>query len=102
VLNPNVKSTLTVRRLLRAAEHWRPIVVANAWSEEAPPAGIEPDLYVPFDPRVAQAERDAVPVVERYPDSPAVAEIRALARSLLNRAVEGACTSPLHAPFRTA
>lgn len=99
VTEPSIKSIEVARRAIAIARQHgveRIIVVANRVSSDADEAAVRaiagdlPVVVVPDDPAVMAADRNGTPPLDAAPDSPAVAVIQDLARSLLQPFVPAA------------
>ena len=80
---PQPASAITARRLQDLLIAWPLTMVASMSKGEAPHAGLEPALRIPFDESVKEADRRGVPLVDAFPDSPVVAAVDRLATELL-------------------
>jgi CO dehydrogenase maturation factor len=80
VVGPAWRSAMTARRLLPMVGEGRTTtVVANRFRDEPDHAGLAPQVRIPFDPDVAEAERQGLSPLDACPDSPAVRAIEAVA-----------------------
>jgi len=79
VVGPAWRSAMTARRLLPMAEDRRVTIVDNRFRDEPDHPGLPARFRIPFDPDLAEAERQGLPPLDACPDSPAVAEISKLA-----------------------
>jgi MinD-like ATPase involved in chromosome partitioning or flagellar assembly len=89
VVGPAWRSAMTARRLLPMVEGRRLAVVGNRFRDEPDHPGLIPDIRIPFDPDITQAEREGLSPIDACPDSPAVAAIGRLADLLLSRQSPG-------------
>lgn len=87
VVGPAWRSAMTARRLLPMVEGRRLTLVANRFRDEPDHPGLQPGVRIPFDPDLAQAEREGLPPLDACPDSPAVAAISRLADHFVNQEV---------------
>ncbi len=85
VVGPAWRSAMTARRLLPMVEGRRLTVVGNRFHDEPDHPGLPPDIRIPFDPDLAQAEREGLSPIDACPDSPAVAAVARLADLLTSR-----------------
>jgi CO dehydrogenase maturation factor len=85
VVGPAWRSAMTARRLLPMVEGRRLTVVGNRFHDEPDHPGLVPDVRIPYDPDLTQAEREGLSPIDACPDSPAVAAIGRLADLLLSR-----------------
>lgn len=83
VVGPAWRSAMTARRLLPMVEGRRLTVVGNRFRDEPDHPGLAPDVRIPFDPDLTQAEREGLSPIDACPDSPAIAAIARLADLLL-------------------
>ena len=74
---------MTARRLLPMVGDRRTTIVGNRFRDEPDHPGFPPDIRVPFDPDLTQAEREGRSPFDACPDSPAVAAVARLADLLL-------------------
>jgi CO dehydrogenase maturation factor len=80
VVGPAWRSALTARRLLPMVGEGRTTtIIANRFREEPDHAGLAPRLRIPFDPDVAEAERQGLSPLDACPDSPAIRAIEGVA-----------------------
>ena len=79
VIGPAWRSAMTARRLLPMVEDRRSFVIANRFGDEPDHPGLAPLIRIPFDPDVAQAERDGLAPLDACPGSPVVASLAHLA-----------------------
>lgn len=82
VVGPAWRSALTARRLLPMVGDRNPLIVGNRFAGEPAHAGLAPLITVPFDPAVAEAERQGLSPLDACGDSPAIEAIRRLAHLL--------------------
>jgi CO dehydrogenase maturation factor len=88
VVGPAWRSAMTARRLLpMVGEGRRTTIVANRFRDEPDHPGLAAKVRIPFDPDVAEAERQGLAPVDACPDSPAIAAIGALAALFVNEEV---------------
>jgi CO dehydrogenase nickel-insertion accessory protein CooC1 len=80
VIGPAWRSAMTARRLLPMVGEGRTTtIVYNRFRDEPDHPGLAPELRIPFDPDVAEAERQGLSPLDACPDSPTIAAIRELA-----------------------
>jgi CO dehydrogenase maturation factor len=79
VVGPAWRSAMTARRLLPMVEDRRLTLVANRFRDEPDHPGLPARFRIPFDPDLAEAERQGLAPLDACPDSPAIAEIARLA-----------------------
>ena len=79
VVGPAWRSAMTARRLLPMVEDRRLTVVSNRFRDEPDHPGLAARVRIPFDPDLAEAERQGLSPLDACPDSPAVAAIGRLA-----------------------
>ena len=87
VVGPAWRSAMTARRLLPMVEDRRLTIVANRFRDEPDHPGLPARIRIPFDPELAEAERQGLAPLDACPDSPAIAAIRRLATLFLNQEV---------------
>ncbi len=88
VVGPAWRSAMTARRLLpMVGEGRNPVVVANRFADEPDHPGLAPAIRIPFDPDLAEAERQGLAPLDACPDSPAIAAIARLADRFLAQEV---------------
>ncbi|MGH9263786.1 MAG: hypothetical protein ACRD1D_03755 [Acidimicrobiales bacterium] len=87
VVGPAWRSAMTARRLLPMVEDRRLTIVANRFRDEPDHPGLPARIRIPFDPELAEAERQGLAPLDACPDSPALAAIRRLATLFLNQEV---------------
>ncbi len=76
VVGPAWRSAMTARRLLPMVGEGRTsTIVANRFGDEPDHPGLAPRIRIPFDPDVAQAEREGLSPLDACPDSPAIRAI---------------------------
>jgi CO dehydrogenase nickel-insertion accessory protein CooC1 len=85
VVGPAWKSALTARRLLPMVGERDVIVAGNRFGDEPDHPGLAPEVRVPFDPCVAQAERQGRAPMNACPTSPAMSALGTLAGAVLSR-----------------
>ncbi|MDQ4096928.1 MAG: hypothetical protein M3144_03530, partial [Actinomycetota bacterium] len=80
VVGPAWRSAMTARRLLPMVGEGRTTtIVANRFRDEPDHPGLTPRIRIPFDPDVAQAEREGLSPLDACPDSPAIRAIEQVA-----------------------
>jgi CO dehydrogenase maturation factor len=80
VVGPAWRSAMTARRLLPMVGEGRTTtIVANRFRDEPDHPGITPSIRIPFDPDVAEAERQGLSPLDECPDSPAIRAIAQVA-----------------------
>ena len=87
IVGPAWRSAMTARRLLPMVEGRRPIVVANRFRDEPDHPGLETRFRIPFDPELAEAERQGLAPLDACPDSPTIAALGRLAATFMNQEV---------------
>jgi len=87
VVGPAWRSAMTVRRLLPMVGDRRTTIVANRFRDEPDHPGLAPAVRIPFDPAVAEAERQGLSPLDACPDSPTIAAIARLAEQFLDQEV---------------
>ena len=87
VVGPAWRSAMTARRLLPMVEDRRLTIVANRFRDEPDHPGLPARVRIPFDPELAEAERQGLAPLDACPDSPAIAAITRLAEMFLNQEV---------------
>jgi CO dehydrogenase maturation factor len=87
VVGPAWRSAMTARRLLPMVEDRRLSVVSNRFRDEPDHPGLAAQIRIPFDPDLAEAERQGLAPLDACPDSPAVAAISRLAARFTNQEV---------------
>jgi len=87
VTGPAWRSAMTARRLLPMVEDRNLTVVANRFRDEPDHPGLAARFRIPFDPDLAEAERQGLAPLDACPESPAIAEIRRLAALFANQEV---------------
>ncbi|MDQ2825594.1 MAG: hypothetical protein M3Y04_01295 [Actinomycetota bacterium] len=75
VVGPAWRSAMTARRLLPMVEDRRLTVVSNRFRDEPDHPGLSAQVRIPFDPDLAQVEREGLSPLDECPDSPAIAAI---------------------------
>ena len=83
VVGPAWRSAMTARRLLPMVEGRRMTVVGNRFHDEPDHPGLPPDIRIPYDPDLTQAEREGLSPIDACPDSPVVKAVAELADRLL-------------------
>ncbi|MDQ6728622.1 MAG: AAA family ATPase [Actinomycetota bacterium] len=84
VVGPAWRSAMTARRLLPMVDDRRLTVVYNRFRDEADHPGLPPDIRIPNDPELTQAEREGRAPVDACPDSPAIRAVEQLADLILS------------------
>lgn len=79
VVGPSWKSALTARRLLGLIGDLPYLVVGNRSRDEPDHHGFVPEVRIPFDPAVSEADRAGIALIDHAPESPAVRAIEGLA-----------------------
>lgn len=87
VVGPAWRSAMTARRLLPMVEDRRLTVVANRFRDEPDHPGLAARIRIPFDPELAEVERQGLAPLDACPDSPAIAAISRLAALFVNQEV---------------
>jgi CO dehydrogenase maturation factor len=87
VIGPAWRSAMTARRLLPMVGERRTTIVANRFRDEPDHPGLAPAVRIPFDPDVAEAERQGLSPLDACPESPAIAAIARLAELFLDQEV---------------
>lgn len=87
VVGPAWRSAMTVRRLLPMVGDRRTTIVANRCRDEPDHPGLAPAVRIPFDPELAEAERQGLSPLDACPDSPAIAAIARLAELFVDQEV---------------
>lgn len=87
VVGPAWRSAMTARRLLPMVEDRRLTLVSNRFRDEPDHPGLAARLRIPYDPDLAQAEREGLSPLDACPDSPAIAAIDRLAALYTNQEV---------------
>lgn len=85
VVGPAWRSAMTARRLLPMVGDRNAMVVANRFGEEHDHPGLVPQVRIPFDPCVAEAERQGRAPLDACPSSPAMRAIAGLGDLILNQ-----------------
>jgi hypothetical protein len=62
-------------------------IVGNRFRDEPDHPGLAPVIRIPFDPDLAEAERQGLSPLDACPDSPAIAAIARLAELFLDQEV---------------
>lgn len=84
VVGPAWRSAMTARRLLPMVGEGRTsTLVGNRFHGEPDHPGLTPQVRIPFDEEVAEAERQGLSPIEVCPDSPTIRAIEALVEELL-------------------
>jgi CO dehydrogenase maturation factor len=87
VVGPAWRSAMTARRLLPMVEGRRSIIVSNRFRDEPDHPGLAARFRIPFDPELAEVERQGLAPLDACPDSPAIVALRQLAALFLNQEV---------------
>jgi CO dehydrogenase maturation factor len=87
VVGPAWRSAMTARRLLPMVEERRQTIVSNRFRDEPDHPGLPARVRIPFDPELAEAERQGLAPLDACPDSPAIAAITRLAEMFMNQEV---------------
>ncbi len=87
VVGPAWRSAMTARRLLPMVEDRNLTVVSNRFRDEPDHPGLAARIRIPFDPDLAEAERQGLSPLDACPDSAAVAQISRLAALFANQEV---------------
>jgi CO dehydrogenase maturation factor len=87
VVGPAWRSAMTARRLLPMAEGRRLTIVSNRFRDEPDHPGLTARVRIPFDPELAEVERQGLAPVDACPDSPAIVAITRLAEMFVNQEV---------------
>jgi CO dehydrogenase maturation factor len=98
VVGPAWRSAMTARRLLPMVEDRRLTLVSNRFRDEPDHPGLAAQVRIPFDPDLAQAEREGLSPLDACPDSPAVAAIDRLAAMFTSAAREAAPANSQEVP----
>lgn len=78
VVGPAWRSAMTVRRLLPMVASQRPVLIGNRFGDEPDHPGLALAARIPFDPEVAEAERQGLSPLDVCPEAPAIRSIAAL------------------------
>lgn len=78
IVGPAWRSAMTARRLLPMVGDRNAMVVANRFGDEPDHLGLTPHVRIPFDPCVAEAERQGRAPFDACPSSPATQAIAGL------------------------
>jgi hypothetical protein len=81
---------MTARRLLPMVEDRRSIIVSNRFRDEPDHPGLAARFRIPFDPELAEAERQGLAPLDACPDSPAIVALSQLASLFMSSAREAA------------
>jgi len=79
VVGPAWRSAMTARRLLPMVEDRRSIIVSNRFRDEPDHPGLAARFRIPFDPELAEVERQGLAPLDACPDSPAIVALTRLA-----------------------
>jgi CO dehydrogenase maturation factor len=90
VVGPAWRSAMTARRLLPMVEDRRSIIVSNRFRDEPDHPGLAARFRIPFDPELAEAERQGLAPLDACPDSPAIVALSQLASLFMSSAREAA------------
>lgn len=83
VVTPGWTSGLMARRLLPILGDLPTLIVASRFSNGTAHAGLTPDVTIPYDDRLAEADRLGLAPLDHCPDSPGVRAIEAIADRLV-------------------
>jgi len=87
VVGPAWRSAMTARRLLPMVEDRRSIIVSNRFRDEPDHPGLAAAFRIPFDPELAEVERQGLAPLDACPDSPAIVALSRLAALFMNQEV---------------
>ncbi|HET7720197.1 MAG TPA: methyltransferase domain-containing protein, partial [Acidimicrobiales bacterium] len=87
IIGPAWRSAMTARRLLPMAEGRGLTLVSNRFRDEPDHPGLAARVRIPFDPELAEVERQGLAPVDACPDSPAIVTITRLAEMFVNQEV---------------
>ena len=87
IVGPAWRSGMTSRRLLPMVEDRRRPLVSNRFRDEPDHPGLTAQVRIPFDPELAEVERQGLAPLDTCPDSPAIVALRQLAALFLNQEV---------------
>jgi CO dehydrogenase maturation factor len=90
VVGPAWRSAMTARRLLPMVEDRRSIIVSNRFRDEPDHPGLAARFRIPFDPELAEVERQGLAPLDACPDSPAIVALTRLASLFMSDAREAA------------
>jgi CO dehydrogenase maturation factor len=93
VVGPAWRSAMTARRLLPMVEDRRSIIVSNRFRDEPDHPGLAARFRIPFDPELAEVERQGLAPLDACPDSPAIVALTELASLFMSAAREAAPTN---------
>jgi len=79
VVGPAWRSAMTARRLLPMVEDRRSIIISNRFRDEPDHPGLAAQFRIPFDPELAEVERQGLAPLDACPDSPAIIALTRLA-----------------------
>ncbi|MGI9120117.1 MAG: AAA family ATPase [Acidimicrobiales bacterium] len=85
IVGPAWRSAMTARRLLPMVGDRNARVVANRFDDEPDHPGLIPQVRIPFDPCVAEAERQGRAPFDACPSSPAMQAIAGLGDLVLDQ-----------------
>lgn len=83
VVTPSWRSALAARRLCALLPDLRATVVANQYRDQPDHPGLHVAVRVPYDPAVAEVERQGLAPLDACPGSPMVGAVSELAELLL-------------------
>ncbi len=87
VVGPAWRSAMTARRLLPMVGERTTTIVGNRFRDEPDHPDFTPAIRIPFDPELAEAERQGLSPLDACPDSPAIAAISRLTELFLDQEV---------------
>jgi CO dehydrogenase maturation factor len=87
IVGPAWRSAMTARRLLPMVEGRGQTLVSNRFRDEPDHPGLAARVRIPFDPELAEVERQGLAPVDACPDSPAIVAITRLAEMFVNQEV---------------
>ncbi|MDP1807334.1 MAG: hypothetical protein Q8K72_19305, partial [Acidimicrobiales bacterium] len=87
IVGPAWRSAMTARRLLPMVEGRGLTLVSNRFRDEPDHPGLAARVRIPFDPELAEVERQGLAPVDACPDSPAIVAITRLAEMFVNQEV---------------
>ncbi|MGH9224061.1 MAG: hypothetical protein ACRD2W_09845 [Acidimicrobiales bacterium] len=88
VTGPAWRSAMTARRLLPMVGEGRTTtIIANRFRDEPDHPGLAPRIRIPFDPDVAEAERQGLSPLDECPDSPTIRAIEQVAELFTSQEV---------------
>jgi CO dehydrogenase maturation factor len=86
VVGPAWRSAMTARRLLPMVEDRRSFILSNRFRDEPDHPGLGARFRIPFDPELAEVERQGLAPLDACPDSPAIVALREVAALFLSAA----------------